>query len=200
VPVPPPHDHADSEAFFNDVRGVLETLHMMRAHPIEQTLRGGTQTNGFLFRLKHPVLRQLETQIRTAVRAALATFPDDASHPFWGRRAANPAADGFGFAGSWSVRLMSQGFHVNHIHPEGWISSALYIALPDEVRDATDRSGQIQFGVPPIELHLGLPARRIVKPQVGELVLFPAYMWHGTVPFTSAQPRITVAFDLVAQG
>jgi hypothetical protein len=95
---------------------------------------------------------------------------------------------------------MSQGFHVNHIHPEGWISSALYIALPDEVRDATDRSGHIQFGVPPIELGLALPPRRIVKPQVGELVLFPSYMWHGTVPFTSAQPRITVAFDLVAQG
>jgi len=200
VPVPPPHGHADNEAFFNDVRGVLETLHRMRAHPIEQTLRGGTQTNGFLFRLKHPLLRLLETQIRSAVRAALATFPEDASHPFWGRRAANPAADGFRFAGSWSVRLMSQGFHVNHIHPEGWISSALYIALPPEVHDATDHSGHIQFGVPPIELSLALPPRRIIEPQVGELVLFPAYMWHGTVPFASAQPRITVAFDLVPQG
>jgi hypothetical protein len=28
-------------------------------------------------------------------------------------------------------------------------------------------------------------------------VLFPSYMWHGTVPFESFQSRITVAFDIV---
>jgi predicted Zn-dependent protease len=199
VRVSPPPGYADGDAFFSAVRGVLETLHRMRAHPIEQTLRGGTQTNGYLFRLKDPLLRLLETQIRAAVRTALAAFPEDASHPFWGRRVADPAADGFRFAGSWSVRLNSQGFHTNHIHPEGWISSALYVALPDAIRDG-DHAGHLQFGVPPTETSLALPPQRIVKPQVGELVLFPSYMWHGTVPFTSEQPRITVAFDLVPQG
>ena len=29
------------------------------------------------------------------------------------------------------------------------------------------------------------------------LVLFPSYMWHGTVPFAGDEPRLTVAFDLV---
>ena len=29
------------------------------------------------------------------------------------------------------------------------------------------------------------------------LALFPSYMWHGTVPFTGAKPRLTFAFDLV---
>jgi hypothetical protein len=28
-------------------------------------------------------------------------------------------------------------------------------------------------------------------------VLFPSYFWHGTVPFQSDQPRVTVAFDAV---
>ncbi|HUL47329.1 MAG TPA: putative 2OG-Fe(II) oxygenase [Steroidobacteraceae bacterium] len=28
-------------------------------------------------------------------------------------------------------------------------------------------------------------------------VLFPSYFWHGTVPFASEQPRLTVAFDVV---
>ena len=32
-------------------------------------------------------------------------------------------------------------------------------------------------------------------PSPGDLVLFPSYFWHGTLPFTSAQPRLTVAFD-----
>jgi len=28
-------------------------------------------------------------------------------------------------------------------------------------------------------------------------VLFPSYFWHGTLPFSSVQPRLTVAFDAV---
>jgi hypothetical protein len=95
------------------------------------------------------------------------------------------------------VRLTSAGYHTNHMHPEGWMSSALYVALPDEVRAARDQSGHIQFGVPLLDKDLALPPRRVVKPEVGTLVLFPSYMWHGTIPFHSQQARLTVAFDLV---
>jgi tetratricopeptide (TPR) repeat protein len=200
VQVPPPAGYSSSGAFFNEVRGVLETMHRMQAHPIEQTVRGGTQTNGFLFRLKHPLLRVLEQQIRLAVRETLATFPHDPGHPYWGRRLGRPEGGGFRFAGAWSVRLRSQGYHTNHIHPEGWISSALYVVLPDEVREGEGDAGHLQFGVPPAELGIAVPPRRSVKPEVGVLSLFPSYMWHGTVPFSSEQPRITVAFDLVPQG
>ena len=200
VQVPPPAGYASREAFFNEVRAVLETMHRMQAHPIEQTVRGGTQTNGFLFRLKHPLLRVLEQQIRLAVRATLASFPRDPAHPFWGRRLSQPEGDGFRFSGAWSVRLNSQGYHTNHIHPEGWISSALYVALPAEVRDGDGDAGHLQFGVPPAELGIAVAPRRVVRPEIGVLSLFPSYMWHGTVPFRSEQPRITVAFDLVPHG
>jgi tetratricopeptide (TPR) repeat protein len=200
VQVPAPAGYASSDAFFSEVRGVLETMHRMQAHPIEQTVRGGTQTNGYLFRLKHPLLRVLEQQIRLAVCATLASFPRDPEHPYWSRRLNRPESDGFRFAGAWSVRLRSQGYHTNHIHPQGWISSALYVALPEEVRDGEDDAGHLQFGVPPAELGIALPPRRVVKPEVGVLSLFPSYMWHGTVPFSSEQPRITVAFDLVPHG
>ena len=108
-------------------------------------------------------------------------------------------ADDLRFAGAWSVRLQDQGFHTNHIHPEGWISSALYVALPDEVRDPSDNSGYIQFGSPLEDLGIDLPPRRTVAPEVGTLVLFPSYMWHGTIPFQSEQPRMTIAFDLIPQ-
>lgn len=200
VQVQPPAGYASGEVFFDEVRGVLETLHRMQAHPIEQTVRGGTQTNGFLFRLKHPLLRVLEQQIRLAVRATLASFPRDPAHPFWSRRPGQPEGDGFRFSGAWSVRLKSQGYHTNHIHPQGWISSALYVALPEEVREGDGDAGHLQFGVPPAELGIAVPPRRVVRPATGVLTLFPSYMWHGTVPFNSEQPRITVAFDLVPQG
>jgi hypothetical protein len=29
------------------------------------------------------------------------------------------------------------------------------------------------------------------------LVLFPSYLWHGTVPYEDRAPRLTVAFDAV---
>jgi Flp pilus assembly protein TadD len=199
VQVPVPDGFADRESFFAALSEALEELHSTGAHPIEQSVRGGTQTNGFLFRLKHPLLQTLEQQIRRAIVSAMESFPTDEEHPFWSRRHRNPSGDGLRFAGAWSVRLRGQGYHTNHIHPEGWVSSALYISLPEEVRDPGDNAGYIQFGAPMKELGLDLPPRRVVRPEVGTLVLFPSYMWHGTVPFESTQPRITVAFDLLPE-
>jgi len=200
VPVPPPAGYADSGHFFRELRDVLEALHKTTAHPLEQSVRGGTQTNGFLFRLKETLLQTLEQQLRRAIVTALRDFPEDDEHPFWSRRHRNPRGDGLRFAGAWSVRLRGQGYHTNHVHPEGWVSSALYVHLPPEVRDPADTSGYIQFGQPMKELGLDLEPRRIVKPEPGTLVLFPSYMWHGTVPFESDEPRITVAFDLLPEG
>ena len=199
VPIPPPEGYADTASFMVAVGEALEELHQTQAHPIEQSVRGGTQTNGFLFRLKHPLLAVLEQQIRLAIQTVLADFPDQPDHPFWGRKPQAPRGDGIRFSGAWSVRLSSEGYHTHHIHPEGWISSALYIGLPDEVKAGAGDAGHIQFGVPMSELGLDLPPRRTIQPRVGSLALFPSYMWHGTVPFTSEQPRITVAFDLQPQ-
>ena len=197
VDVPAPEGYASRAEYFAEVASVLESLHHTHAHPIDQSVRGGTQTNGFLFRIAHPVVKQLEQQIRLAVSDALHRFPIDGTHPFWRRNVAGTQAADIVFSGAWSVRLSGQGFHTNHMHPKGWISSALYIAVPDEVSGATDDAGYIQFGAPEEKLGLDLPPIRTIKPEVGSLVLFPSYMWHGTIPFSSEQPRITVAFDIV---
>ena len=197
VDVPAPEGYASRAEYFAEVASVLESLHHTHAHPIDQSVRGGTQTNGFLFRIAHPVVKQLEQQIRLAVADALHRFPIDGTHPFWRRNVAGTQAADIVFSGAWSVRLSGQGFHTNHMHPKGWISSALYIAVPDEVSGATNDAGYIQFGAPEEKLGLDLPPIRTVKPEVGSLVLFPSYMWHGTIPFSSEQPRITVAFDIV---
>jgi len=44
-----------------------------------------------------------------------------------------------------------------------------------------------------------LNAELSVRPELGQLVLFPSYFWHGTLPFHSEQPRLTVAFDVVPE-
>jgi hypothetical protein len=53
----------------------------------------------------------------------------------------------------------------------------------------------LAFGIPDSALGLELSPRRIEPPQVGRLLIFPSYFWHGTIPFESEQQRLTVAFD-----
>jgi hypothetical protein len=62
--------------------------------------------------------------------------------------------------------------------------------------DRTDQ-GILSFGQPGIATHPALPAEFSVRPKAGMLVLFPSYFWHGTLPFSSPQARLTVAFDAV---
>jgi hypothetical protein len=104
---------------------------------------------------------------------------------------------GYRFNGSWSVRLHTSGFHHNHVHPRGWISSACYIALPEEMGIPADRGGTLTFAEPGILTTPSLPAEHEVRPEPGTLVLFPSYFWHGTVPFSGERTRLTVAFDAV---
>jgi hypothetical protein len=101
------------------------------------------------------------------------------------------------FNGSWSVRLLSSGYHTIHTHPRGWISSACYIELPDEMADNATPDGTLRFGEPGFTTTPALGHMHVVRPTVGMLVLFPSYFWHGTVPFTGSRARLTVAFDIV---
>ncbi|MBL0001330.1 MAG: hypothetical protein IPO97_10290 [Sphingomonadales bacterium] len=99
------------------------------------------------------------------------------------------------FAGSWSVRLAGKGFHANHVHPAGWISSALYVALPERGPDDSPNAGWLALGSPEAGLGLDISPTRLIEPKPGRLVMFPSTMWHGTVPFDAGE-RLTVAFDV----
>jgi len=194
IPLEPPASHRDLESFLAELGDTLTGLHPSAAHPLEQTLRGGTQTAGDLFNRQEPIIQALKGRIEDAIRSYIAVLPDDPSHPFLRRKTGR-----FAFAGSWSVRLKSDGFHVDHVHPRGWISSACYIELPETTKSApaADRSGWIRFGQSPLGLgEADVPAKWI-RPQEGVLVLFPSYAWHGTEAFASEAARMTVAFDAV---
>ncbi len=190
VPAPPGFD--DIHEFLAALAQTLNAMHTARREPVNQSVRGGSQTAGRLFGRKDAVIHGAESALNTAVAWWLSTLPDDPSHPFLSRKRANVR-----FVGSWSVRLQSSGRHSNHIHNEGWMSSAFYVALPASVsQPAASRAGWIQFGQPLEDLGLDLPPRRVIQPRPGYLALFPSYIWHGTVPFTDAEPRLTMAFDM----
>lgn len=192
--VEPPAAFSDEAAFATALETALLPLHTAITHPMEQSLRGGTQTRTMLFARKDPLIQALRAQIDDAIARHVASLPDDPAHPFLRRKTPRVR-----YTGAWSVRLRQQGYHVNHYHPEGWISSAFYVHLPESVTRsaANDHAGWIQFGQPPTEMGLDLPPRRHIQPCVGTLALFPSYTWHGTVPFQDEDARMTVAFDAV---
>ncbi len=82
---------------------------------------------------------------------------------------------------AWSVKTLASAFHDNHLHEEGWFSSAFYVELPPAV-EAEGRQGWIQFGETGFQTRPALPPEHYVKPDPGRFVLFPSYMWHGTMP------------------
>ena len=170
----------------------LRTLHVARGEYLDQSVRGGTQTDGPLFSRIDPVTRSLRAAIVAAVETYVADLPPaDGDHPLLAPRRDRRMR----FAGSWSVRLRAGGFHANHVHPQGWISSALYVALPErETGEATD-AGWLALGEPQAALGLDVPPTRFVEPVPGRLVLFPSWLWHGTRPFGVGE-RLTVAFDV----
>jgi hypothetical protein len=176
-------------AYLSDLASHLRDLHRLRGHPIGQSLRGGVQTGQSLARLEDPVIRALFAVMDAPIRDYIAMLRQ--TRDVLGRR----ASEGYRFSGAWSALLRPNGYHTDHLHPLGWISSACHIETPPSIEHG--REGWLKFGEPGVPTVPALAAEHFVKPRAGHLVLFPSYMWHGTVPFSGEAPRLSVAFDLL---
>jgi hypothetical protein len=179
------------EAWLLELKPALEGLHgELITHPLEQSLRGGSQTPQNLQAVEHPAVRAFFGAIDPAVRAYLAAV-GRGEGPLRSRNTGK-----YRIKGVWSVRLRAGGRHVDHTHSEGWISSAFYVDLPGAV-GGPGREGWIRFGRPPFPTRPEIEPFLHVQPEPGRLVLFPSYLWHGTEPFSGEDQRLTVAFDLL---
>jgi tetratricopeptide (TPR) repeat protein len=187
-----PPGWSDLTSFLTEVASRLNALHNPHGHRLlYQSLRQGTETTQDLSRSQDPVIQALFH----AFAAPIARYRDHIGQGEDALRRRNRGASRFN--GSWSVRLHRAGYHTSHVHPRGWISSACYIQLPDSMRSGRTAEGILSFGSPGMITMPLLDAKLSVRPELGLLVLFPSYFWHGTLPFHSEQPRLTVAFDVV---
>lgn len=178
--IDPPEGWSSLDAYLADLGQALDQIHGPLTHPVDQSLRHGSQTPRDLGDYPDLPIRALFAAIDAPVRRHIAAI--------------GAGSQNYALAGAWSVRLNSTGFHINHVHPEGWLSSAFYVRLPAGLRG---QEGWLKFGEPGPPTAPPLPAEHLVQPEPGLLVLFPSYMWHGTVPFSSAEQRLTCAFDIV---
>ncbi|MEM9532994.1 MAG: tetratricopeptide repeat protein [Pseudomonadota bacterium] len=167
----------------------LAAEHQRSGPPLDQSLRGGSQTARSLLQLRGDVIQTLIGDLKDAVRAWAQHLPREPGHPFDQRlKTGDPH-----LRGCWSVCLNSGGHHVDHIHSQGVVSAVYYVSVPQGCRDR-GHAGWLRFGRPRFPMP-GVEAALHVEPRPGRLVLFPSYFWHGTEPFADESPRLTVAFD-----
>lgn len=181
-----------SEQVLAELKSFLVSFHDNQRYYPEQSVRNGSQTDRNLLLAHFPEIQKLRNHIDDRVREYINSLPDiEPEHPFL-----RHDREIVKFAGSWSVLLLGAGYHSDHTHTQGWISSACYFNVPDPETRGPKPAGYLRFGAPPPELGLPLKPYKWVKPEVGKLVLFPSYIWHGTEPILDGQ-RLTVAFDVM---
>ena len=185
----PPKQYADIVEFNSALARVLRDLHDFSAPPLDQSLRAGTQTPTDLRHSQDPVLVEFFAMVEAAFRRYRDQLSPKSGHPLLGA-----IPDEFELVGAWSVRLGPGGRHVNHVHPEGWVSSVYYVDVPPQLANAPDKEGWLKFCEPPFPVP-GQGPQKHVEPKPGELTLFPSYLWHGTEPIRSGE-RLTIAFDI----
>ncbi len=161
------------------------------AHILERKqgrLTNGQQSAGNLFKRDEASFKQLAELIKLEFLAYKARFANDDCELI------KSFPTELEFTSSWYVK-MQQGGHLNaHIHEIGWISGAVYLAMPS----LNGLEGAFEYGThgdnyP--QQHTHFPSNYIL-PNVGDIVLFPSSLFHRTIAFNSLDERICIAFDL----
>lgn len=100
---------------------------------------------------------------------------------------------------SWAAVLDGTGSLNPHVHYAGYVSGVYYPKIPQPIGARGEgRAGWFEFGGNPARFPCKATARtRSIQPREGMMLLFPSYFYHRTVPFNSAEPRVSIAFDAV---
>jgi Flp pilus assembly protein TadD len=159
--------------------------------PSKRAIRGGAIVPR-LFEHETPVIITLERALRAMIDTIIADLPDDPTHPYLSRK---PEAYDLDI---WGNLLRRSDHQSAHIHNLGWMSGVYYVAIPDADGEEDPRAGWIEFnrpgyGIPNLAGEAGIEA---IRPEAGMAILFPSYVWHGTIPFIGTGQRVSIAFDL----
>ena len=101
------------------------------------------------------------------------------------------------FSSAWYVKMQSGGHLSSHIHEEGWISGAVYLAIPKN-SGASKQEGAIELssdGDQYPRLHDEFE-KKVILPKEGDVIFFPSSVFHRTIPFKSNEERVCIAFDV----
>lgn len=178
---PAPESAQLNERLCDSILGHSELV----ADPQSTTTVGGGQA--YLHQVLEPdLLDQVVALIQSHVGAYVEAHAD---HPYL-RKLPDPLG-----LNCWAVCLDQTGYQEPHCHPQGRLSGVYYV---DVARENTDQpGGAIEFWRPPANLAGSHHADTIrLQPENGMMLLFPSYYYHGTIPHSGCESRISIAFDV----
>ncbi len=188
-----PAGFPDQPTFLAALAEAINDDESLLSEPASKATRGGRQT-GELDLGSDPALAALSQIFDQAVGDAAAALRETcgADHP------ALAYDCGRWLLRTWGTVLDAGGCQAPHQHPLGFLSGVFYVQLPADMTAQEPRAGWLEFGQPPARLACrnAVPTRSI-EPRPARLVVFPSYFWHRTLPFESAETRISIAFDAV---
>ena len=191
--LPAPEGFAGDTAFRTALAADIRRHSQQRWEPIGLAARHAF-LSGDLLADATPAILGFERRLRAAIDAFIARCRHDPGDAFLRAIPRDYVLH------VWATQAAQSGYIDTHIHEESWLSGAYYVELPDAIRDDDPQhAGWIEFGRP----FRGLPALpdamlRRIRPRVGELLLFPSYLFHRTLPYAGPGERISISFDLAA--
>jgi uncharacterized protein (TIGR02466 family) len=173
---------------------LAQLLEDIKLADIEKKIQGrlvnGEQSSGNLFKREEASFRAIGQLVEQAIERYRQTFSGEQCE------FVKSFPKKTEFASSWYVRMQQGGHLTSHIHEDGWVSGALYLSLPKDKKHEHEGSIELStHGDNYPKKHDDFPTKT-VAPAVGDIVMFPSSVFHRTIPFTSDEERICIAFDL----
>ena len=108
--------------------------------------------------------------------------------------------DGFVITGCWANIGAPGSPHKRHSHPNNFLSGVYYVAAPaggDVITFHDPRPQPALISPPPAELVAATAGTADLRVAAGDLVLFPAWLFHSVPANRSGEHRISIAFNFM---
>ena len=194
VSLAPPPGSGGIEALNEALAAAVRDAPSLVWEPLNRVTRNGAVTQDLLAAPSRPI-RRLEQALRSAIDGYRETLAAERDSPFLARI---PRRYRLTLIAS---ILKAGGRHPPHVHEGAWLSGVYYVAVPaqigaDDSECGGERGGWLEFGRPDHDLPEGSAFHCVSRPpRAGTALLFPSYVFHGTLPFDGPGERIGIAFD-----
>ena len=99
----------------------------------------------------------------------------------------------------WAIINKKNSFNVMHNHQNCYLSASYYVRKPEDSGDITffDPKEAKTYRFPKIEKYTEYSAGTVtIKPEEGDLLIFPSYLYHAVGENLSDDNRVVVSFNI----
>ena len=155
----------------------------------QSLLNNGLQTSGNLFKLESESVKRIKSIIINNINKYKKNFRNSNQNYIleW--------PDNYELYG-WIIIMKNKGNLRAHMHKEGWLSSSIYLKMP---KKENPKDGAIKFSLDGAGYendNKNYP-EEIFEVKYGDMIMFPSSLFHSTIPFSSNEERISLAFDII---